>query len=184
MAFAWTILLPDEIHSMAIGTCPVLYTPRITLRPLSPDDTDALHKVLNDRAVWQYFPLPEIPSLARTQTYIQGQLHHWAEYSLGHWALEDKNQILMGWGGLQFLPETNETEVAYCLGRPFWGQGFATEAARESLAYGFHTLQLKEIIGLTHVENKASQNVLLKIGLHLVDRKSYFGMECFRFRAP
>ena len=90
----------------------------------------------------------------------------------------------MGWGGLQFLPETNETEVAYCLGKPFWGQGYATEAARESLAYGFHTLQLKEIIGLTHVENKASQNVLLKIGLHLVDRKTYFGMECFRFRVP
>ena len=184
MAFAWTILLPDDLHSMATGTCPVLFTPRLTLRPLSLDDADALHQVLDDQAVWQYFPLPEIPSLIRTQTYIQGQLHHWAEYSLGHWALEDKNQILMGWGGLQFLPETNETEVAYCLGKPFWGQGYATEAARESLAYGFHTLHLKEIIGLTHVENKASQNVLLKIGLHLVDRKTYFGMECFRFRVP
>lgn len=183
MVFAWTILLPDD-YSMEAGSYPTLFTPRLTLRPLSLDDAGALYHVLNDKDVWQYFPLPENPPLVRTQTYIQGQLGHWVEYSLGHWALEDKNQILVGWCGLQFLPETNETEVAYCLGKPFWGQGYATEAARESLAYGFHTLHLKEIIGLTHVENKASQNVLQKIGLHFVDRKIYFGMECFRYRTP
>lgn len=184
MGFDWTILLPDNFYPMEAGTSPTLFTSRLILRPLSLDDADALHQVLNDRDVWRYFPLPEIPSRARTQTYIQGQLHHWAEYSFGHWALEDKNQILMGWGGLQFLPETNETEVAYCLGKPFWGQGYATEAARESLAYGFHTLHLNEIIGLTHVDNKASQKVLLKVGLHFVDRKTYFGMDCFRYRTP
>jgi ribosomal-protein-alanine N-acetyltransferase len=169
---------------MEANTYPTLHTPRLTLRPLSLDDTEALHHVLNDPDVWKYFPLPETPSLVRTRTYIQGQLDHWAEYSLGHWALEDDNHILMGWCGLQFLPDTNETEVAYCLGKPFWGKGYATEAARESLDYGFNKLHLKEIIGLTHVENKASQNVLLKIGLHFVDRKMYFTMECFRFRAP
>jgi RimJ/RimL family protein N-acetyltransferase len=90
----------------------------------------------------------------------------------------------MGWCGLQFLPDSNETEVAYCLGRPFWGLGYATEAARESLEYGLKELNLKEIIGLTHIQNKASQNVLLKIGLHFVDRRTYFGMECLRFRVP
>lgn len=169
---------------MDAGTYPTLYTPRLTLRPLLPDDAEALHQVLHDPDVWQYFPLPEVPSLARTRSYIKGQLDHWAEYSLGHWALEDKNHILMGWGGLQFLPDTKETEVAYCLGKPFWGKGYATEAARKSLEYGCNTLNLKEIIGLTHVDNKASQNVLLKAGLLLVDRKTYFGMDCFRFRTP
>jgi ribosomal-protein-alanine N-acetyltransferase len=169
---------------MPAGTSPILFTPRLTLRPLSFDDADALHRVLDDPDVWHYFPLPEIPSLARTHSYIEGQLNHWRDYSLGHWAVEDKNRILLGWCGLQFLPDTDETEVAYCLGKPFWGRGFATEAARASLEFGTQTLRLKEIIGLTHVENTASQNVLRKIGLHFLDRKTYFGMECFRYRTP
>lgn len=161
---------------------PALATPRLNLRPLRLDDAEALHHVLNDRDVWRFFPLPEIPSLARTQTYIQGQLEHWEEHSFGHWAVEDKNRLLLGWCGLQFLPDTKETEVAYCLGREFWGKGYATEAARASLHFGINTLGIQEIIGLTHIENRASQNVLLKIGMHFVDRKTYFGMECFRYR--
>jgi ribosomal-protein-alanine N-acetyltransferase len=97
------------------------------------DDLAPLHHILNNADVWRYFPLTEIPSLARTKTYIEGQLDHWAEYSLGHWAVEDKDHTLLGWCGLQYLPDTTETEVAYCLAKPQWRKGYATEAARASL---------------------------------------------------
>jgi ribosomal-protein-alanine N-acetyltransferase len=137
---------------------------------------------LDDPDVWRYFPNTEVPSLERTKTYIEGQLAHWEEHAFGHWAVKVKDKMLIGWCGLQFLPETNEIEVAYCLGKEHWGKGYATEAARASLNYGTSDLGFKEIVGLTHVENKASQHVLQKIGLKFIDRKVYFGMECFRFR--
>jgi [ribosomal protein S5]-alanine N-acetyltransferase len=161
---------------------PTLITERLKLRPLQLKDAATMQQTLKDRDVWRYFPLSEIPSLKKTQTYIEGQLEHWAAHGFGHWALENGSHDLLGWCGLQFLPETNETEVAYCLGKPFWGKGYATEAARASLNYGTITLSIKEIIGLTHIDNIPSQNVLLKIDLRFLDRKTYFGMDCFRYK--
>ena len=167
---------------MATKSIPSLITNRLILRSFSQDDAAALQLVLNDPDVWRYFPRTEVPTLERTISYIVGQLEHWDEYGFGHWAMDTKDKNLIGWCGLQFLPETNETEVAYCLGKPYWGEGFATEAACASLNFGMIDLGIKEIVGLTHVDNKASQHVLDKIGLNFVERKAYFGMECFRFR--
>jgi [ribosomal protein S5]-alanine N-acetyltransferase len=167
---------------MTARSVPALVTERLILRPLVRQDAVALQHIMDDPDVWRYFPRTEVPSLDRTITYIDGQLEHWAEYGFGHWGVEEKGQRLIGWCGLQFLPETDETEVAYCLGKVHWGKGFATEAALASLNFGLSDLAIKEIVGLTHVENKASQHVLQKIGLKFIDRKIYFGMECFRFR--
>ena len=88
---------------------------------------------------------------------------------------------LIGWSGLQYLPETNEVEVGYLLSTAFWGQGFATEGAKASLKFGFEVHKLKETIGLTHLENTASQNVLKKCGLQYIDQKEYFGIQVFRY---
>ena len=169
---------------MAGFIIPTLRTDRLILRPLALDDTSPLQIALDDPKVWRYFPLSQVPDLKRTQSYIEGQLSHWNEYGLGHWAVEETDHTLIGWCGLQFLSDTVETEVAYCLGKPFWGKGYATEAAKASLDFGFQELPIKEIIGLTHLANKASQNVLMKIGMKFVDTRRYFGMECYRFRIP
>jgi [ribosomal protein S5]-alanine N-acetyltransferase len=183
MVFVWTIHRPSKfIEPMAVKIIPSLVTNRLILRPFSQEDATVLQLVLDDPDVWRYFPRTEVPTLSRTKTYIEGQLAHWEEYGYGHWAIITGDKVLIGWCGLQFLPDTHETEVAYCLGRDFWGKGIATEAARASLDFGMIDLGIKEIVGLTHVENKASQHVLQKIGLKFVERKTYFGMECFRFR--
>jgi ribosomal-protein-alanine N-acetyltransferase len=161
---------------------PILRTERLVLRPLALLDSVDLQCVLGDHDVWRYFPRSEIPSLERTQTYIEGQLAHWDEYGFGHWAVENDVAKLIGWCGLQYLQETHETEIAYCLGKNHWRKGFATEAAQASLNFGLQKLGINEIIGLTHTENTASQHVLQKIGLKFVDQKIYFGMNCFRFK--
>ncbi len=161
---------------------PTLTTERLILRPLSIQDAVTLQHVLDDQEIWLYFPRTEVPTFERTQIYIEGQLAHWDEYGFGHWAVECIDHTLIGWCGLQFLPDTDETEVAYCLGKEHWRKGFATEAAWASLNFGLKTLGIKEIVGLTHTENTASQHVLQKIGLKFIDQKIYFGMDCFRFR--
>jgi ribosomal-protein-alanine N-acetyltransferase len=82
---------------------------------------------------------------------------------------------------LNWLPDTEETEVLYALDRPFWGQGLATEVARFSVNYGFEMLGMKEIIGLVVPENIASARVLEKAGLKQIGPAQYFGFELLKF---
>ncbi|CAG1006849.1 partial Acetyltransferase, partial [Anaerolineae bacterium] len=107
---------------------------------------------------------------------------HWKKYNYGHWAvvIRETGQII-GWNGLEYLPDTNETEVGYLLSGAFWGKGYATESAGAAVKFGLNKIGLKEIIGLTHPQNLASQRVLEKSGLSFTRSASYFGMEMFRY---
>ena len=75
----------------------------------------------------------------------------------------------------------DEVEVDFILGSQFWGQGFATEAGQASLKYGFENLDLDIIVGIVHSDNIASQRVLEKIGMRLMEEKEFFGMACYRY---
>jgi RimJ/RimL family protein N-acetyltransferase len=163
---------------------PTYTTARLTLRPLAETDASALLQLLNTGGVLRYFPNPAPADRARVDRIIAHHLDQWALRGLGWWALELRTRPgLIGCAGLEFLPETGETEVAYLLGRDHWGQGLATEAARAALQFGFETLHLETIIGLTQPQNMASIHVLEKLGLTFVDRKVYFGMEMNRYAA-
>jgi len=162
---------------------PTITTSRLILRPFTLEDTAPLHRILGQEGVLQYFPSSGPPPQEKVEKLINGQLKHWEEHGYGWWGLEQRQQAgLMGWCGLQFLPETQEIEVGYLLGRDFWGQGFATEAAWASLQFGFEDLAMKNIIvGIVHPENIASQRVLEKLGMTFAERANYFGMDCYRY---
>jgi RimJ/RimL family protein N-acetyltransferase len=161
---------------------PILTTSRLTLRPFTSKDAVPLHCILNQPNIMQYFPSTTAPDMERVERLIEHQIIHWEEHILGWWAVVPHGQgELISWNGLQYLPETDEIEVGYLLSQPFWGQGLATEGAMASLSYGFETLGLKQIIGLTHPENIASQNVLKKCGMEFTYQAEYFGIQVFRF---
>jgi ribosomal-protein-alanine N-acetyltransferase len=88
---------------------------------------------------------------------------------------------IIGWAGLQYVPELLETEVGYLLARPFWGRGYATEAARASLHFGFENFKFDHIIALVHPENIASRRVLEKCGLTYMENKFLWGLEMMRY---
>ena len=161
---------------------PTIIGSKLALRPLDLRDNPELHRIFNQPGIMRYFPKPGPVAMDRVQRIIEGQLKHWDTYGYGWWAVEDRNSSeLVGWCGLQFLPETGETEVAFMISQQWQGQGYATEAGRLSLEYGFGTLALEEIVGIVHVENVASQKTLEKIGLHTPRRADYFGMPSFRY---
>lgn len=161
---------------------PTITTTHLILRPWSPKDAGALFSILQEEDLLRFFPRTTPPSLDRVENYINHHLAHWQEYGYGHWAvtLRTGNQVI-GWNGLEFLPETSETEVAFLLSRQFWGRGYATEAARAAVKFGFETVELQRVIGLVHPENIASRRVLEKCGLTYYDRKIYWGMELCRY---
>jgi ribosomal-protein-alanine N-acetyltransferase len=162
---------------------PSIRTPSLTLRPLQPADADALYQIYKTEGVLQYFPNPVPPPLEKVERFIAGQGTHWEKHGYGNWGvlLEGKDEII-GWAGLQYLPELEETEVGFLLDRPFWGRGYATESALASLRFGFERFNLDHIIALVHPENLASQRVVEKCGLTYVDALTLWGIELLRYR--
>lgn len=162
---------------------PQIETSNLCLTPLQAEDAGVLHRIYQSPGVLTYFPNPVPPALERVQRFIAGQQAHWEKYGYGNWAirLADGPEIT-GWAGLQYLPELDETEVGYLLDRPYWGKGYATEAARASLEFGFKNFELDHIIALVHPENLASQRVIEKCGMAYVDTLPLWGIELRRFR--
>lgn len=160
---------------------PTLHTANLTLRPFFTADAASLHRIYQAEGVLQYFPNPTPPPLEKVERFIAYQQVHWEKYGYGNWAVAVQGiSELIGWAGLQFLPETEETEVGYLLDKSCWGKGYATEAARRSLDYGFENFDFPEIIALVHPDNAASLKVAAKCGLTVVERKVYWGVEMVR----
>lgn len=163
---------------------PTITTRRLTLRPFREQDAEALHRILAEHDILRYFPNPFPPSLDRVQNLIAFQLQHWEEHGFGWWAVEPRdNQVLIGWNGLQYLPDTQEIEISYLLSKAFWGKGLATEAVMAALRFGFEDLKLETIVGVVHPDNVASQRVLQKIGVPFTNETEYFGMKVHRYAA-
>ena len=163
-------------------TIPTLKTNRLILRPWKEKDAEALFQILQEPGILQYFP-PTTFTIEKTLRYINHQTKHWQEHGYGHWAVTLKEGGgVIGWDGLEYLPETDENEVAYLLSHQAWGCGYATEAAAAALKFGFEKAGLMSIIGLVHPGNAGSIRVLEKCGLAFVDRKVYWGLEMCRYR--
>jgi [ribosomal protein S5]-alanine N-acetyltransferase len=168
-----------------------LHTERLVLRPLQSGDAPVLHAIYQSQGVLRYFPNPLPPLLEQVERFIAGQQAHWDKYGYGNWGLLPLGQgdpasrpgsEIIGWAGLQYLPELDETEVGFLLDRPFWGKGYATEAAHFSLRFGFQNFQLDHIIALVHPDNLASQRVIEKCSMRYVDTLPLWGIELRRYR--
>ena len=113
---------------------PMLRTPRLLLRPWKTEDADRLLAILQETDILRYFPRTVPWPRERVDRYITHHLSHWQERGCGHWAVvTPADGQVAGWNGLEFRPETGETEVAYLLSRAVWGHGYATEAAQAAL---------------------------------------------------
>lgn len=162
---------------------PTIKTERLILRKFNETDSEALFKILGQENILRYFPNPNSPPKEKVEGLIRNQLEQWEQYGYAWWAVTlPADSAFLGWCGLQYLPETDETEVGYLLGRQWWGKGYATEAAYASLVFAFNDLDMEQIIALVHPENQASIRVIEKIGMFFVDAKPYFGMDMLRYR--
>ena len=161
---------------------PILTTTRLTLRAFTEEDIDPLQRILSEEGILRYFPRTDPPARDRVERLIAHQLKHWEEHGYGWWAVEPRwEKQLIGWSGLQFLPETEEVEVGYLLDQAFWGKGLATEAAQACLQYGFESFDVENIVAIVHPENITSQRVIEKLRMSFVDQAHYFGMDCYRY---
>ena len=81
----------------------------------------------------------------------------------------------IGWCGLKYHPDEQETDLGYRLKKKFWNQGFATEASRLCLQYGFEELQLPFIVARIMKENLASISVAEIAGMRYWKDDTFHG---------
>lgn len=144
----------------------IIETPRLILREILPEtDAAGFFELNNDPEVLRYTgDLPfESVEAARVflENYPQYRLHGYGRWST---LLKTTGEFL-GWCGLRFSEELGGADVGFRLHRRHWGQGYASEAARSSVIYGFEHLKLNTIWGKAAKANVASVRVLEKIGL-------------------
>lgn len=161
---------------------PTITTSRLVLRPFRDNDASPLQHILGEENFLRYFPNTAAPPIDRVENYIDQQIQHWRERGYGRWAVEKTDtEELIGWNGLQYLPDTDEVEIGYIMAKPFWNQRLTTEAAIEGLRFAFEIVKLDEIVAIVHPENLASQRVTEKLGMHFTKQAEYFGMQAFRY---
>lgn len=161
---------------------PILSTLRLTLRPLQDADAAVLYHIYQQEGVLTYFPSPTPPPLKSVERFIAGQEQHWQAHGYGNWAVtRSGEEEIIGWAGLQFLKELDETEVGYLLAPAHWGKGYATEAAQAALCFGFNRFDLDHIIALVHPDNLASRRVIEKCGLHYLETIQLWNTDLMRY---
>ncbi len=164
---------------------PTLETEHLVLRAWRTDDAEAWYSVLQEPELLKYFPDPNPPSRHMADRYIEHHLEHWRTFGYGHWVVTTRgDERVVGWTGLEYVAELQQTELAYLLSRSVWGRGYATEAGRAAVRFAFDTAGVDELIGLVHPDNTASIRVLEKCGMSLVDRVTLWGLEMCRYRVP
>lgn len=135
---------------------------------------DGLAAVNADAEVMEFInaqPLTRVESRIMSDRVAE----HWRTYGFGLWAVKEKlTGRMVGFAGLShplWLPGWERTvEVGWRLHRDAWGLGYATEAGRAALRYGFERVELAEIIALIHPDNQRSLAVAGRLGLQLRER--------------
>lgn len=150
-------------------TVPELRTSRLVLRGWRPEDLEPFAALNADPRVMQHFPAP----LTRDQSdaFVRERIApQFADRGFGLWALEVPGKAhFIGFTGL--LVQTFEAhftpcvEVGWRVAFEHWGHGYATEAARAAVTFGFEEADLDEIVSFTAPANRRSIRVMERLGM-------------------
>jgi [ribosomal protein S5]-alanine N-acetyltransferase len=156
-------------------------TARLIHREFVADDAAVAFRLRSETDVIRYTREIPIESIAAAREAIIAY-PDFETTGFGRWAcvLKSTGQVI-GFCGLKYLPELDAVDIGYRLLPEFWGQGLATEACRATLAFGFETIKLNEIIGLVMPENKASIRVMEKVGMTPEGLIQYDGDDAIKY---
>ncbi len=145
-----------------------LETARARLRGWRPEDLDAFAEMNADPEVMKHFPAPY--SREQSDALAVKSQQRLESDGLGVFALEIKeDRRFAGFVGLSRVtfeaPFRPAVEIGWRLPTWAWGRGYASEAARRCLDYGFRDKHLAEIVSFTAVANLRSQALMARIGM-------------------
>lgn len=144
-----------------------LETDRLLLRPFELFDAKQVQLLAGDKEVAS-------TTLAIPHPYPDGAAEQWIEASR-HAAengdryafaiVRKEDDVLLGNLSIGIARHHKRAELAYWIGKPYWGQGYATEAARRIVQFGFKELELNRIHAAAMTRNPASYKVMINVGM-------------------
>jgi ribosomal-protein-alanine N-acetyltransferase len=146
-----------------------LRTARLLLRGWRDDDVAAFAEMSEDPTVMQYL-VPLSDRGLSVEDWVARARAHWDEHGFGQWVVELPAAAsfigVVGLGNVSYEAAfTPAVEVAWRLARAYWGRGYATEAARAALDYGFGQIGFREIVAATVPANQRSRRVMERLGM-------------------
>jgi RimJ/RimL family protein N-acetyltransferase len=154
----------EPAASPAREAIPELVTDRLLLRGFRDADREPFAALNADPAVMEHFPATL--TRADSDALVDRILDRWSGDGHGLWAVErTADGVFLGFTGLARLAFLPQPEIGWRFTRFAWGQGYATEAARAALAWGFGVRRFDEIVSVTTVGNRRSRAVMERIGL-------------------
>ncbi|MBI1328655.1 MAG: GNAT family N-acetyltransferase [Alphaproteobacteria bacterium] len=143
---------------------PRLETGRLILREFRQADLDAFASFMADPEVTRYIA-PAPMNRADAWRSMASALGHWMLLGYGTWAVERKSDgALMGRVGMINPEGWPSLEIGWTLGKPYWGGGYATEAAAAAMRYAFLTQPVDRLISCIDPDNTPSQAVAQRLG--------------------
>ncbi|MCA1928568.1 GNAT family N-acetyltransferase, partial [Rheinheimera sp.] len=146
----------------------VLETPRLVLRAFTLDDVDAMYQLMTVPDVIRYVGNKPAQSKQDTLDYLQQHpLRDYQVYGYGRFACVWKatGQVI-GFSGIKYLEEIQETELGYRFLPEYWGKGLATEAGHAVIQFA-QGLGLSRLVAVIHPDNQGSKQVAVKLGFSL-----------------
>lgn len=149
---------------------PNLETDRLLLRPFRLADAPRVQQLAGDPAI-------AATTLNIPHPYEDGMAEAWIRSHPDSFAKQDDfvfaitrlentgEGALLGAIGLTLVLPHARGELGYWIGKPYWGQGYCTEAGQAILRYGFEVFELRRIFSRYMVSNPASGRVMEKLGM-------------------
>jgi ribosomal-protein-alanine N-acetyltransferase len=155
---------------------PSFETERLILRACCEEDLNGFADIYGDPEFMRF--LRDGVPLDRVEVWrsLAWALGHWAIRGYGVFAVELKGKrALIGRVGLIFAEGWPSPELAWAIGRRWWGQGYAVEAAEKARSWADSSLNLPPLISLIRPENRPSIRVAEKLGATLTSEIDFFG---------
>jgi RimJ/RimL family protein N-acetyltransferase len=148
------------------------FTDRLALRRWRVEDREPFAAINADPEVMRFIGTGAVLDRGLSDELLTRFERDWEERGFGLWALsarDDPDERLLGYCGLtvpMFLPAVlPAVEVGWRLARDAWGRGYATEAARAALAFGFEEHAIEEILSIVDPDNERSLRVCARLGM-------------------
>ncbi|WP_285767482.1 GNAT family N-acetyltransferase [Peribacillus sp. SI8-4] len=145
---------------------PVLNTERLRLREIHIGDAEALFRFLSNDEVTRFYGQDSLLDVQEAKDIVAAFAQGYLENRAIRWGIErsDTKELIGTIGFHAYSPKYRRAEIGYELDPAHWHMGFASEALKEVMAYGFRNLALTRIGAVVFLENRPSSELLIKHG--------------------
>ncbi len=143
-------------------------TPRLLIRTWMASDAAALEAIYGDGETMRYIGrgYPQGLPPETTRAALAAMIARYESDGIGVWPVVLKESgELIGACGLQPLPKTDETEIAFLFNKAFRGKGYAYEAAAAVMEFGFAQARVPRIVAVVNPRNARSIALINKLGM-------------------